>query len=118
MPLAGTCLLPFHSLHYPIDFHYILGRPSSFQTLLFGLSFEFVLKQKALFPREHFNCPSLDHVRVHYISEGLMTQTAHLQEHTVASSKEGNLDPGAHGVEGRALWSDLDWNLGSQRFQL
>ena len=47
-----------------------------------------------------------------------MTKTAHLQEHTVASSKEGSLDLGAHGVEGRAPWSDLDWNLGSQRFQL
>ena len=47
-----------------------------------------------------------------------MTKTAHLQEHTVASSKEGSLDLGAHGVEGQAPWSDLDWNLGSQRFQL
>lgn len=45
-----------------------------------------------------------------------MTKTTHLQEHTVGSSKEGSLDPGAHGVKGQVSWSDLDCNLGSQRF--
>lgn len=93
-------------LSLPSPFPQLSCKPPSHPCLLFlfpdfVVFFKAVLKQEPLPPLECFNRSSLDHVQVHYVSQEPVARTAHFQEQTVFSSKEGGFGYGAQGLRAK-----------------